>query len=306
MKTRIEDTIEHVAKIGAKAAWLSPIYKSPQKDFGYDISDYKDVDPIFGTLEDFKSLVAKMNSLGLKLIMDFVPNHSSDQHEWFQKSIKREDPYTDYYVWADPKIAEDGSMKPPSNWISVFGGPAWKYVEERGQYYLHQFDPAQPDLNLTNPLVVEELLSSLDFWMELGVGGFRSDAVNHMFEAEGFPDEPRDENSGVTDPNNYGYLQHIYTKDDPRCYGVIEQVRARLDAFSRRTDNVTRVLMTEAYTSIENSMKYFGNGTNPGSHMPFNFLLITHQGRWAHNFSNAVSLWMDNLPQGSWANWLVG
>ncbi|XP_071453870.1 maltase A3-like [Hetaerina americana] len=302
----ITNNLVHVYNLGAAAAWLSPIYKSPMKDFGYDISNYEEIDPIFGTIDEFKALVARAKELGIKIIMDFVPNHSSDQHEWFQKSIKREDPYTNYYVWADPKIDADGNRKPPSNWISVFGGPAWEFVEERGQYYLHQFDPSQPDLNLTNDLVVEELLSAMDFWMDLGVGGFRVDAVNHMFEADGFPDEPRNNQSGVNDPNDYGYLDHIYTKDDPRCYGVIERFRARVDAFAAESDNVTRVLMTEAYTSIENAMKYFGNETVPGSHMPFNFLLINNLGRWAKNFSDAVSLWMDNLPERGWANWLVG
>ncbi|XP_046401629.1 maltase A3-like [Ischnura elegans] len=302
----ITDNLEHVYNLGAAAAWLSPIYKSPMKDFGYDIADYEAIDPIFGTMDDFLALVAKAKTLGLKIIMDFVPNHSSDQHEWFRKSVKRVDPYTNYYVWSDGKVDEDGNRKPPSNWISVFGGPAWQWNDERGQYYLHQFDPSQPDLNITNELVVDELLNVLDFWMDKGVGGFRIDAVNHMFEADGFPDEPRNNQSGVTDPNDYGYLDHIYTKDDPRCYGVIEKFRARVDAFAAKTDGVTRVLMTEAYTSIENAMKYFGTPEHPGSHMPFNFLLINNLGRSASNFANGIAQWMDNLPKKGWANWLVG
>jgi glycosidase len=174
----IENRLGYFIELGVETIWLSPIFKSPMKDFGYDISDFKDIDPTFGTLEDFKSMITTAHDYGLKIVLDFVPNHSSDEHEWFKKSIAREDPYTNYYIWLDPKgLDEDNNPIPPNNWISVFRGSAWTYVEERGQFYLHQFLPGQPDLNFRDPEMVVEMLDVIAFWLDLGVDGFRMDAV---------------------------------------------------------------------------------------------------------------------------------
>ena len=174
----IESRLPYLKEIGIESVWLSPIYKSPMKDFGYDISDFTDIDPIFGTLADFDSMIAAAHSMGMKIILDFVPNHSSDEHEWFIKSVAREAPYTDYYVWQDP-LGYDENMNPiaPNNWVSVFRGSAWEWNEQRGQFYLHQFVAGQPDLNYRNPAVLEEMLDVIRFWLDRGVDGFRMDAV---------------------------------------------------------------------------------------------------------------------------------
>lgn len=171
----IMEQLEYVEQLGVDAIWISPFNRSPMKDFGYDVSDYKDVDPLFGTLEDFDRLLARAHELGLKVLMDLVPSHTSDQHPWFQESRQdRTNPKADWYVWVDPK--RDGC--PPNNWLSVFGGPAWEWEPRRGQYYLHNFLKEQPDLNFHNPAVVEALLDQVRFWLERGVDGFRVDAID--------------------------------------------------------------------------------------------------------------------------------
>ncbi|MFO1038704.1 MAG: alpha-glucosidase [Geminicoccaceae bacterium] len=167
--------LDYVAKLGVDAIWISPFMKSPMRDYGYDVADYKDVDPIFGTLADFDALLAQAHSLGLKVLVDFVPSHTSDEHPWFQESRQdRTNPRADWYVWADPK--PDGT--PPNNWLAMFGGSAWEWEPRRSQYYLHNFLKEQPDLNFHNPEVVAALLDQAKFWLERGVDGFRLDAID--------------------------------------------------------------------------------------------------------------------------------
>ncbi|XP_011705913.1 PREDICTED: maltase A2-like, partial [Wasmannia auropunctata] len=166
----ITSRLEHIAEIGADALWMSPIFSSPQVDYGYDVSNYTDINVEYGTLADFDALVKKAKSLGLKVILDFVPNHSSDQHEWFLKSIDRIKPYDNYYIWKDGK---SNGTEPPNNWLSVFGGPAWTKNEKRGQYYMHQFAAGQPEFNYHNAELREEMKNVLTFWMKRGVEGFR-------------------------------------------------------------------------------------------------------------------------------------
>ena len=167
--------LEHIEQLGADAVWISPFFKSPMKDYGYDVADYCAVDPLFGTLADFDALLAKAHRLGLKVMIDFVPSHTSDQHAWFQESRQsRDNPKADWYVWADAR--PDGT--PPNNWLAVFGGSAWEWDPRRGQYYLHNFLKEQPDLNFHNPQVIEALLAQARFWLERGVDGFRVDAID--------------------------------------------------------------------------------------------------------------------------------
>lgn len=207
----ITDKLEYLKETGIGATWLSPIFESPMIDFGYDISNYKKIHYEYGTMEDFDELIAKANELGIKVILDFVPNHTSDQSEWFIKSVNREPGYEDYYVWRDGLVAGGGDAVPPNNWVSVFYGSAWTYHPVRKQFYLHQFTKEQPDLNFRNPKVRDEMKQELRFWLEKGVDGFRIDAVNHLFEDEEFRDEPA--SGRETDPLNYDFLDHIYTKD---------------------------------------------------------------------------------------------
>ncbi len=167
--------LDHIAKLGVDAVWLSPFFKSPMKDFGYDVSDYRDVDPMFGTLDDFKAMVSRARELGLKVMIDHVLSHSSDRHPWFIESrSSRDNPKADWYVWANPK--DDGT--PPNNWLSVFSGSSWQWDTRRRQYYLHNFLTSQPDLNFHNPAVQDALLGTVKFWLDIGVNGLRLDAIN--------------------------------------------------------------------------------------------------------------------------------
>ncbi|HUP30425.1 MAG TPA: alpha-amylase family glycosyl hydrolase, partial [Usitatibacter sp.] len=179
--------LDHLRRLGVDALWLSPIYPSPMKDFGYDVADYVGVHPLFGTLADFDRLLQEAHSRDLKVILDFVPNHSSDQHAWFRESrSSRSSPKRDWYLWRDP--APGGG--PPNNWLSVFGGSAWQWDEATGQYYYHAFLPEQPDLNWRNPEVVEAMLGVLRFWLDRGVDGFRVDVLWHLVKDDEFRDNP--------------------------------------------------------------------------------------------------------------------
>lgn len=207
----ITSKLHYLAETGIQATWLSPIFQSPLVDFGYDISDFKAIHHEYGTMADFDELMAEAQRLGIKIILDLVPNHTSDQCEWFQRSINREYGYEDYYIWHDGVVDVDGVPQPPNNWISVFTGPAWTWNEQRGQFYLHQFAKEQPDLNFRNPAVAQEINDVMAFWLDKGVDGFRVDAINHLFEVEDLADEPL---TGTDpDPKSYGYLHHYNTKD---------------------------------------------------------------------------------------------
>ncbi|XP_063231497.1 uncharacterized protein LOC134535965 isoform X10 [Bacillus rossius redtenbacheri] len=190
--------LDYIADLGVKTIWLSPIYKSPMKDSGYDIQDFKDIDPIFGTLEDFKTLVKEMKKKGLKLVMDLVLNHTSDQHEWFQKSLRRKEPYSDYYVWARAKAHDGDRPLAPNNWLSVFSGSAWQWSPERGQFYLHQFAREQPDLNYRNPAVLREMLEKPLPYL---TGPFRTRLLGRRaaldWRADVNASRPRDNRRGV-------------------------------------------------------------------------------------------------------------
>lgn len=259
--------MEHLKDAGMTACWLSPIFKSPQVDTGYDVSDFYTIEPDYGIMSDFDELLSKARELGIKVMLDFIPNHTSDQHVWFEKSVNSEANYTNYYVWRDPKIGTQGERLPPTNWVSVFGGPAWTYNEERNQYYLHQFSPQQPDLNYRNPEVVSAMQAVLEYYMNRGVAGFRLDAINHMFEDEEFRDEPR--NMNVDDPEDYEYLLHIHTKDLPETFDLVYSWRKVIDGFVQFY-NVPYdiILMTEAYASTSDTMRYYRNSSGtPGAHM---------------------------------------
>ena len=183
----ITERLEHLAWLGVDAVWVAPFYQSPGFDHGYDISDYRAIAPHHGTLDDFDAFVARAHELGLRAIVDLVPNHSSSHHEWFQQALQGKDnPYRDYYVWRDP--APDGG--PPNNWLSHFGGPAWTLDEASGQYYCHLFLPEQPDLNWDNEAVRAEFDEILRFWCERGIDGFRIDVAHALVKDQAFPRQP--------------------------------------------------------------------------------------------------------------------
>nr|CAD7415550.1 unnamed protein product [Timema poppensis] len=229
----ITENLDYLSDLGVSVVCLAPIFSSPMVDFGYDIDNYIDIDPIFGTLKDFERLVEKAKRLGIKVILDFVPNHTSKQHEWFLKSRQREEPYTDYYVWRDSP-GRSTSIRPPNNWLSVFGGSAWTWDNVRGQYFLHQFTEDQPDLNFRCPAVRQE--------MKVRAFGFRVDAVSHLFEDYQFRDEPE----SVLDAEDweYTFLEHPLTRDLSQNYWLVQEWRQVLDEFASGVDNVTRTLLS--------------------------------------------------------------
>jgi len=233
----ITSRLEYVADLGVDAIWLSPVFTSPMKDFGYDVSNYRDIDPIFGTLEDFDRLVEKAHALGLKVIIDQVISHTSDRHPWFSESrISRTNSKADWYVWAEPK--PDGT--PPNNWLSIFGGSAWAWDSRRMQYYLHNFLAAQPDLNFHNPDVQDALLDDMRFWLERGVDGFRLDTVNFYFHSEGLEDNPpvrpEDFNASTAPAvNPYNLQEHLYDKSRPENLEFLKRVRRLLDEYPGTT-----------------------------------------------------------------------
>jgi alpha-glucosidase len=228
--------LDYIADLGVDGVWLSPFFRSPMKDFGYDISDYCDVDPIFGTLEDFDRLLARAHALGLKVIIDQVYSHTSDQHAWFRESRQdRTNPKADWYVWADAK--PDGS--PPSNWQSVFGGPAWTWDAARCQYYLHNFLPSQPDLNLHNPAVQDAVLRAAKFWLDRGVDGFRLDAVNFSMHDPALRDNPPAPPGRRTRP--FDFQLHLYNQSHPDIAKFLERVRALTDSYGEARFTVAEV-----------------------------------------------------------------
>ncbi len=233
----ITDKIPYIKDLGVDGIWISPFFKSPMKDFGYDVSDYRDVDPIFGTLDDFKTLLNVAHDHDLKIIIDLVLSHTSDQHPWFEQSRKdKTNPKADWYVWADGKTDENGNHIPPNNWVSCFGGPAWTFDKARKQYYLHNFLTEQPDLNFHNPEVQDAALDLCRFWLDMGVNGFRLDTVNFYFHDEELRDNPpRTEGTEFAlqfeQDTPYSRQQHIFDKSRPENLNFLKRLRAVMDEY---------------------------------------------------------------------------
>jgi alpha-glucosidase len=225
--------LHHIAELGADAIWISPFFASPMKDFGYDVSNYVDVDPMFGSLTDFDGLIAEAHRLGIRVMIDLVMSHSSDQHPWFVESrSSRVNPKSDWYVWSDSK--PDGT--PPNNWLSIFGGSAWQWDPTRMQYYMHNFLTSQPDMNLHNPEVQDALLAATRFWLERGVDGFRLDTINFYFHDKELRDNPAlapERRNASTAPavNPYNFQEHIYDKNRPENIAFLKRFRALLDEY---------------------------------------------------------------------------
>ncbi|XP_055840744.1 maltase A3-like [Episyrphus balteatus] len=307
----ITSKLDYLKEIGVTATWLSPIYKSPMADFGYDIADFFDIQDEYGNLDDFAELVKQANNKGLKVILDFVPNHSSDENVWFTKSVNRERGYEDFYVWHDGKKDANGNRIPPNNWLQAFRGSAWEWNEKRQQYYLHQFAVKQPDLNYRNPAVVAQMKRVLTYWLDRGVAGFRIDAVPWCFEVNAdangdYPDEPV---SGFTDdPEESAYLKHIYTQDQPETVDMVYQWRKLLDDYQRIHGGDTRVLLIETYSGLDYVMQMYGNKTTEGAQIPFNFQFILDGNKDSvpARYAEIIKLWMDKMPAGKTPNWVMG
>ncbi|MDP3262399.1 MAG: alpha-glucosidase family protein [Tabrizicola sp.] len=284
--------LPYLADLGVDAVWLSPFFRSPMKDMGYDVSDYCDVDPVFGTLADFDSLVARAHGLGLKVIIDQVLSHSSDQHPAFTESrADRVNPKADWYVWADPR--HDGS--PPSNWLSVFGGSAWAWDARRKQYYLHNFLTSQPDLNYHNPAVQDWALGNLRFWLERGVDGFRFDTVNYFFHDPLLRDNPADFRvKPEAEGNPYGMQYHLFDKNQPANLEWMERIRTLLDEYGAASVGE----MGESHHAI----RMMGDYTAPGRlHQCYSFELMGYEYSAAF-FRGKLSEFFSGAPDG-WPMW---
>jgi len=284
--------LDYVASLGVDAIWLSPFFTSPMADFGYDVSDYRDVDPIFGTLADFDALIARAHQLGLRVIIDQVYSHTSNEHPWFTESrSSRDNGKADWYVWADSKA--DGS--PPSNWQSVFGGPAWTWDARRRQYYLHNFLSAQPQLNCHVPAVQEALLDVARFWLDRGVDGFRLDAINFSMHDLSLKDNPPKTDDALrTRP--FDYQQHLYNQSHPDIVGFLERIRALLESYGGR--------FTVAEVGGDDSdreMKLFTGGDRRLS-SAYSFAFLYAQELTPSLVSNALAAWPDE-PGLGWPSW---
>lgn len=283
--------------LGIDAIWISPFYPSPMADFGYDISDYCDVDPLFGDLATLDRLVAEAHIRGIKVIIDYVPNHTSDQHPWFIESrSSRDNPKKDWYIWRDANL--DGSL--PNNWGSVLGGPAWTWDESTGQYYLHQFLKEQPELNWRNPDVRKEMVDVLHFWLKRGVDGFRMDVIAFLLKDPEFRDNPPDPtaNLNLHSDDLYGRQLHRYNEDLDEMNEVIREIRHVLDQYE------ARIGIGEVWYELDRWVRYFGE-IGDGLHLPFNFQLM--QRKWsAQNIRRLVDDLEAALPKFGWPNYVLG
>ena len=247
--------LPYLADLGIDAVWIAPFFASPMKDFGYDVSDYTAVDPMFGNLDDFDALVAEAHRLGIKVMIDQVLSHTSDAHPWFRESrSSRDNPKADWYVWVDPQ--PDGT--PPNNWLAIFGGPAWQWATRRCQYYLHNFLAEQPDLNFHNPAVQDALLDTMEFWLKRGVDGFRLDTVNFYFHSQSLKSNPPATDHDAPEApsvNPYSFQEHIYDKSQPENLAFLQRMRALLDRYPAITtvgeigDGPRSLKTMAAYTS---------------------------------------------------------
>ncbi|SEG80775.1 alpha-amylase family glycosyl hydrolase [Bosea lathyri] len=295
----IAQRLDYLADLGMDTIWISPIYPSPMADFGYDVADYCNVDPRFGTLADFDDLLAQIHARGLKLVLDFVPNHSSDHHPWFVESrSSRDHPRRDWYIWRDP--APDGG--PPNNWISDFGGSAWEWDEPTGQYYYHAFLKEQPDLNWRNPAVQLAMYEVIRFWFDRGVDGFRIDVLWHMVKAADFPDNPLNPAYRPEMGDMHRLLQ-LHSTDQPEIHAIAAEMRAIADEYGTRGEG-ERVLIGEIYLPVDRLMSYYG-GERRELHLPFNFQLI--DAPWqAPALARLIADYEAALPPDGWPNWVLG
>ena len=289
------ERLDYLQGLGVRAIWLSPIYPSPMADFGYDISDYEGIWPAFGTMADFDELLIKVHAAGMKLILDLVPNHSSDEHPWFVESrSSRNNPKRDWYIWKDAKT--DGS--PPNNWLSVFGGSAWQWDDKTQQYYYHAFLVKQPDLNWRNPEVEQAMLGIMRFWLNKGVDGFRVDAMWHMVKDLQWRDNPKNPDYKEW-MGTYEQLLPVYSTDQPEMHGIVATMRKVLDEYDQR------LMIAEIYLPVHKLVTYYGAHDKAEAHLPFNFMLISLD--WdAQKIAAAIDEYEGALPEGDWPNWVIG
>jgi alpha-glucosidase len=286
--------LDYLEWLGADAIWLTPIYPSPMLDLGYDIAEFCAVDPIYGTLKDFDRLVSSLHTRRMRLILDFVPNHTSDQHVWFRDSMaSRTNAKADWYIWAD--AAKNGG--PPNNWLSRFGGSAWEWSDQRQQYYYHSFLLEQPDLNWRNAEVRSAMFDVMRFWLRRGVDGFRIDASAVLVKDDLLRDNPRDPEADEEMPPPQRF-KPVFTDDRPEAMGCIEQIREVLDEFD------DRVLAGEVQGKTDRIGHFYDND-NPRLHLPLNFALL--DSAWdAFSLQATIDAYFNAIPEQAWPDWVIG
>jgi len=278
------EKLDYLQYLGIDAIWLSPVFPSPQYDFGYDVSDYYSINPLFGSEEDFDFLLKEAHRRNIRIILDLVLNHTSHQHPWFLESFSnRNNPKADWYIWADPK-----GKRPPNNWKSVFGGSAWKWNDKRRQFYLHSFTPQQPDLNWRNPEVKKELLSIFEYWLEKGVDGFRLDVVDFFLKDEFLRSNPY-----CIGRRPYEMQKHIYDKNRPENIQLMQEIRKTIDRFPQRM-----AVGEVAERNVEIAAAYYGPN-NDGLHLNFNFEFLEQPWK-PQKFCRAIEKWENLLEDDNW------
>jgi alpha-glucosidase len=286
--------LDYLVELGVEALWIAPIYPSPMADFGYDVANYCDIDPIFGTLAEFDRLLNAVHERGLKLILDFVPNHTSNEHPWFIESrSSRSNPKRDWYLWRD--AAADGG--PPNNWLSNFGGLGWEWDANTGQYYFHSFLKQQPDVNWRNPELSEAMLDVLRFWLDRGVDGFRVDVMWLLIKDDQFRDNPVNPGYRAGDPSAHRLLP-VFNSDRTEVHDLVAAMRSVLDSYHER------VLIGEIYLPVNRLVSYYGKDLN-GASLPFNFQLMLCAWR-AGVIAQIILEYEKALPAGAWPNWVLG
>ncbi|BFZ00898.1 hypothetical protein BsWGS_03937 [Bradybaena similaris] len=296
----ITSKLDYLADLGIGCIWISPVYPSPMNDFGYDLTDYEDIESLFGSLADFDELVAEVHKRGLKIIIDFVPSYTSSEHRWFRKSVRREGKYTDYYIWHDGILLANGTRAPPSNWLAVFGWSAWAWHPVRQQFYYHSFFVKQPNLNHRDRNVEWEMKSIIRFWLDRGVDGFRVDAIQQLFVAANYTlDEPL--SGGPSLPYEYDYTKHIYISDQPETVQAVTAYYSVLDEYFHK-DGKVRYMVIETYAdpSIRNTLYATGG-------VPFNFGLVRlAPPLTGRKLADRIQEEYQNLPKGAWPNFVLG
>ena len=289
----IASRLDYLCWLGVTAIWITPIYPSPMKDFGYDVAGYCGIDPVFGTLNDFDHLLGEAHRRGLRVILDFVPNHTSDQHPWFLESrSSRSNPKRNWYIWRDAR--PDGGA--PNNWISNFGGSAWECDANTGQYYYHAFLKEQPDLNWRNAEVRAAMHNVLRFWLDRGVDGFRIDVLWHLMKDPEFRNNPPNPAYDPSQPEIDRFLQ-LYSADHPDIHHVVAEIRKLIDNYS------DRVLIGEIYLPVERLVAYYGKEVGE-AHLPFNFQLL--QTPWnARRVASVIKEYDGAIPEAHWPNWVL-
>lgn len=285
--------LDYLRWLGVTAIWLTPMYPSPMKDFGYDIMDYTAIDPLFGDMKDFDELLEQVHKRNMKILLDLVPNHTSDQHPWFLESKSSKDnPKRDWYIWKD--ACTDGSR--PNNWLAMFGGSAWEWDDDTQQYYYHAFLKEQPDLNWRNQEVRNAMYDVMRFWLDKGVDGFRVDVMWHLVKDAQYRDNPVNPAYQET-MSSYNKLLPVYSTDQPEVHDIVREMRKVLDEYRER------IMIAEIYLPVHKLVRYYGDDGN-GAQLPFNFLLLTID--WdARKIAAGIDEYEGVLPLQGWPNWVL-